>query len=128
MENNRYRVVPPLEGVHTANSFVDRVYTEVPADKPDHPTCFEGEWVCEHTLCPVRMVRLRVKAFHQQHLPQLRCPLCLRTLVFRHWLNIIVLQEVPASPPVKKRCLAPSTKRAVRSRKQKSPPEVETTG
>jgi hypothetical protein len=39
----RYRVVPPLEGIHPAKSFVDRIYTEVPSDKPDHPTCYEGE-------------------------------------------------------------------------------------
>jgi hypothetical protein len=128
MENKRYRIVPPLEGVHAASSFVDRVYTEVPAEKPDHPSCFEGEWVCEHTLCPVRTVRLRVKAFHHQHLPSLRCPLCLRTLVFRHWLNVVALQEVPAAPAAKKRCLAPSTKREARPRKRKSPPEVEATG
>jgi hypothetical protein len=121
MENKRYHVVPSLEGVHAASSFVDRIYTEVPADKPDHPSCYEGEWICEHTLCPVRGVRLRVKAFHHQHLPQLRCPLCLRTLVFRHWLNVIALQEVPA-PPAKKRCLAPSTKRDDRPRKRKSSP------
>jgi hypothetical protein len=91
----RYRVAPPLQGVHPASSFLDRIYTEIPADEPAHPTCYEGEWVCSHGPCPVRSVRLRVKAFYHQHLPRLRCPLCLRTLVFRHWLTIIALQEVP---------------------------------
>ena len=33
-------------GIHPASSFLDRIYTEMPADKPDHPTCYEGEWVC----------------------------------------------------------------------------------
>ena len=122
MENKRYRIVPPLEGVRTASDFMDRIYTEMPADKPDHPSCFEGEWLCEHSPCPVRAVRLRVKAFHHEHLPRLRCPLCLRTLVFRHWLNVVTLQEVTVEPPVKKLSLAPSIKRAIRPRKRKSPP------
>ncbi len=91
----RYRVVPLLEAIHPASSFLDRVYTEIPADKPDHPTCYEGEWVCAYGPCPVRAVRLRVKAFYHRHLPRLRCPLCLRMLDFRHWLTIIALQEVP---------------------------------
>src|SRR6516162_9003019 len=43
--NKCYRVVPPLEGTHPASTFLDRIYTEVPADKLDHPTCYEGEWV-----------------------------------------------------------------------------------
>jgi hypothetical protein len=74
---------------------MDRIYTDIPADQPDHPSCYEGEWVCSHTLCPVRTVRLRVKAYYHQHLPRLRCPLCLRQLDFRHWLTVIALQEVP---------------------------------
>src|SRR5579875_1791350 len=94
----RYRVVPPLQGVHPASSFLDRIYTEIPADKPGHPTCYEGEWVCSHGPCPVRSVRLRVKAFYHQHLPRLRCPLCLRTLDFRHRLTVIALQEVSSEP------------------------------
>jgi hypothetical protein len=94
----RYRVVSPLQGVHPASSFMDRIYTEIPADEPAHPTCYEGEWVCSHGPCPVRSVRLRVKAFYHQHLPRLRCPLCLRTLDFRHWLTVIALQEVPSEP------------------------------
>jgi hypothetical protein len=118
--NKRYRVVPPLEGIQPASSLVDRIYTEIPADKPDHPTCYEGEWVCSHALCPVRMIRLRVKALFHQHLPRLRCPLCLRTLDFRHWLNIIALQEVPPGPPAKKAGLSPSRKRATRSPKSSS--------
>lgn len=95
----RYRVVPPLQGVYPASSFLDRIYTEIPADKPTHPTCYEGEWVCGHGPCPVRAVRLRVKAHYHQHLPRLRCPLCLRTLDFRHWLTVIALQEVPQTEP-----------------------------
>lgn len=121
MENKRYRIVPPLEGVRAASDFMDRIYTEIPGDKPDHPCCFEGEWMCEHSPCPVRGVRLRVKAFHHRHLPRLRCPLCLRTLVFRHWLNVIALREVPVEAPAKKPCLAPTTKRGARSGKRKGP-------
>jgi hypothetical protein len=101
--NKRYRVVPSLRGVQPASAFLDRVYTEVPADKPDHPTCYEGEWVCSHSPCPVRAVRVRVKAHFHEHLPRLRCPLCLRQLDFRHWLNVIALQEVPSEPPRTKR-------------------------
>ena len=97
--NKRYRVVPPLSGNRPASAFLGRVYTEIPADKPDHSTCYEGEWVCPHSPCPVRAVRVRVKAHFHEHLPRLRCPLCLRTLDFRHWLSIIALQEVP---PTKK--------------------------
>lgn len=115
--DKRYRVVPPDEGVHSASSFVDRIYMEIPADKPDHPSCYEGEWVCEHAPCPVRMIQLRVKALFHQHLPQLRCPLCLRTLTFRHWLNLIALQEVPQDMPTKKARRSPSRKRSPRSRK-----------
>jgi hypothetical protein len=115
--DKRYRVVPPLEGVHSVSSFVDRIYTEIPAEKPDHPTCYEGEWVCSHAPCPVRMVRLRVKALYHQHLPLLRCPLCLRTLTFRQWLAIITLQEIPPEPPAKKARPSPSRKRSPRSRK-----------
>lgn len=120
METKHYRLVPPPQGIQFASDFADRIYAEVAAEKPDHPSCFEGEWVCDHTLCPVRAVRLRVKAFHHLHLPQLRCPLCLRTLVFRHWLNIIALQEVPAEP-TKKRSRAPGTKRGG-PRKRPLPP------
>jgi hypothetical protein len=46
----------------------------------------EGEWVCAHGPCPVRRVRLRVRAAQAAHLPRLRCPLCLRVLEFRRWL------------------------------------------
>jgi hypothetical protein len=91
-----YRIAAPPEDGLSASSIRDRIYAEMPADKPDHPTCYEGEWVCSYGPCPMRKVRLRVKAFYHQHLPRLRCPLCLRTLVFRHWLTILVLQEVPA--------------------------------
>jgi hypothetical protein len=45
-----------------------------------------GEWACVHGPCPVRAVRLRVRAAKARHLPRLRCPLCLRTLEFRRWL------------------------------------------
>ena len=58
-----YRVVPPLGGIQPASAYFDRVYTEVPANKPDHPCCYEGEWVCSHSPCPVRAVRVRVKAY-----------------------------------------------------------------
>jgi hypothetical protein len=95
MDDKRYRMVPPLEGVQPASALMDRIYTEMPSDKPDHPTCYEGEWTCPHTLCPVRSVRVRVKAHFYKHLPRLRCPLCLRTLDFRCWLTIVALQEVP---------------------------------
>jgi hypothetical protein len=50
----------------------------------------------------VRVVRLRVKAYHHTHLPRLRCPLCLRHLDFRHWLTTIELQEVVSGPPAEK--------------------------
>lgn len=113
--DKRYRVVPPLEGIQSESALLDRIYTEIPADKPDHPTCYEGEWVCEHAPCPVRIVRLRVKALFHQHLPQLRCPLCLRTLVFRHWLNIIALQEVPPEASAEKASVPPRRKRGSRA-------------
>jgi hypothetical protein len=87
----RYRIVP--RGIRHNNTSVDSIYTELPADKPDHPTCFEGEWVCSHWPCPVRAVRVRVKAMYHRHLPRLRCPLCLRALGFRHWLNVVRLHE-----------------------------------
>jgi hypothetical protein len=121
MDDKRYRIVPPLEGVQSASALVDRIYTEVPSDKPAHPTCYEGEWTCGHAPCPVRAVRVRVKAFFHEHLPRLRCPLCLRQLEFRCWLTLIALQEVPsqpaagASPP-------PGAKRGARSRKRKPSP------
>jgi hypothetical protein len=102
MDNKCYRVVPPLQGIQPLSAFQDRVYAEVPANRPDHPSCYEGEWVCSHTLCPVRAVRLRVKAYHHTHLPRLRCPLCLRHLDFRHWLTTIELQEVASEPSAEK--------------------------
>ncbi len=115
-----YRVVPPLEGVQPASALMDRIYTEVPADKPDHPACFEGEWTCPHAPCPVRTIRLRVKAFFHEHLPRLRCPLCLRTLEFRHWLNIVALREVPSEPSPSPVPPPPGSKRGgVRPRKRK---------
>lgn len=92
----RYRIVSPLGNNPSDKPFEDRLYVQFPADKPEHPTCFEGEWVCSHWPCPVGVVRLRVKAMYHQHLPRLRCPLCLRTLDFRYWLNVVALQEVPA--------------------------------
>jgi hypothetical protein len=119
-----YRVVPPLAGIQPASAYFDRIYTEVAADKPDHPSCYEGEWVCPHSPCPVRAVRVRVKAFFHEHLPRLRCPLCLRRLDFRHWLNVIALQEVPADPPSV--VLPPCTKRRSPPRKRKKPPAPET--
>ncbi|HWG45795.1 MAG TPA: hypothetical protein VN688_23740 [Gemmataceae bacterium] len=120
--NKHYRVVPPLSGIEPASAFLDRVYTEVPADKPDHPTCYEGEWVCSHSPCPVRAVRVRVKAHFHKHLPRLRCPLCFRTLDFRHWLSLIALQEVPSESP-QPIALPPCTKRGgVRRRKRKPSP------
>ena len=94
----RYRVVPPLQGVQPASALMNRIFIEVPAAKPDHPSFFEGEWVCPHALCPLRTLCLRVKAHYHQHLPRLRCPLCLRTLDFRHWLTIISLEEVRSEP------------------------------
>ncbi len=45
-----------------------------------------GEWVCAHGPCPVRAVRLCVRAAQAAGLPRLRCPLCLRTLEFRRRL------------------------------------------
>ena len=119
MENKCYRVVPPLQGTQLVSAFADRVYTEVPADRPDHPSCFEGEWVCSHTLCPVRTVRLRVKAYYHNHLPRLRCPLCLRQLDFRHWLAVIALQEVPSEPLAKKPCRSLAAERSGQPRKRK---------
>jgi hypothetical protein len=125
MDNKCYRVVPPLQGVQLLNSFQDRIYTEVPADRPDHPSCFEGEWVCSHTLCPVRTVRLRVKAYYHKHLPRLRCPLCLRHLDFRHWLTTIELQEVVAELPAEKPCRPLAAKRGSQPRKRKPAPAAD---
>ena len=71
------------------------------------------------------MARLEsAKEFFHEHLPRLRCPLCLRQLDFRHWLNVIALQEVPAAPPAI--ALPPCTKRRISQRKRKKPdaPEV----
>jgi hypothetical protein len=118
--NKCYRVVPPLTGLQPGSAFLDRLYTEVPAAKPDHPTCYEGEWVCDHAPCPVRGVRVRVKAFFHQHLPRLRCPLCLRQLDFRHWLSVICLQEVPLEPP-SEGALPPAAKRAAPRKRKKLP-------
>ncbi len=87
-----YRIVPPMD-IRLNGAFVDRFYAEISADKPDHASCFEGEWVCSHWPCPVRSVRLRVKAMLHQQLPRLRCPLCLRALDFRHWLNAAALRS-----------------------------------
>jgi len=125
MDNKCYRVVPPLQGVQLLSSFKDRICTEVPADRPDHPSCFEGEWVCSHTLCPVRAVRLRVKAYHHAHLPRLRCPLCLRHLDFRHWLTTIELQEVVSELPAEKSRPSLAGKRGGRSRKHKATPAAD---
>jgi hypothetical protein len=91
----------------------------MPAEQPNHPTCYEGEWVCDHPPCPVRAVRMRVKAHFYKHLPRLRCPLCLRTLDFRHWLNVIALREVPAEP-ASEFVLPPCVKGGVRKRKRKA--------
>lgn len=125
MDNKCYRVVPSLQGVQPLRSFQDRIYTEVPADRPEHPSCFEGEWVCSHTLCPVRAVRLRVKAYHHAHLPRLRCPLCLRLLDFRHWLTTIELQEVVSEPPAEKARPSLAGKRGGRPRKCKAAPAAD---
>jgi hypothetical protein len=113
--DKHYRIVPPLEDIQLVGSPAGRVYTEVPADKPDHPSCYEGEWVCPHAPCPVRAVRVRVKAFFHRHLPRLRCPLCMRTLDFRHWLNVVTLQEMP-SDAMSSIPLPPATKRPARPR------------
>ncbi len=86
-----YRVVPSRD-IRLNGTLIDRIYTEIPADKPECASCFEGEWMCSHWPCPVRSVRLRVKAMLHQHLPRLRCPLCLRALDFRHWLNPVALR------------------------------------
>ncbi len=48
-----------------------------------------GEWACAHGPCPVRAVRLRVRAAQAAGLPRLRCPLCLRALEFRRWLPAV---------------------------------------
>jgi hypothetical protein len=125
MDNKCYRVVPPLQGVQPVSAFVDRVHMEMPADRPDHPSCFKGEWVCSHTLCPVRTVRLRVKAYHHAHLPRLRCPLCLRLLEFRHWLTTIELQEVVAGPPEEKSRSSLTGKRGGQPRKRKAAPATD---
>jgi hypothetical protein len=55
------------------------------------PGWCEGEWACAHGLCPVRAVRLWVRAAQAAHLPRLRCPLCLRALVFRRWRAALCL-------------------------------------
>ncbi|MGH7225373.1 MAG: hypothetical protein ACRELF_19300 [Gemmataceae bacterium] len=86
MNKHCYAAAPP-EDLPLFRLLPDRIYALNSAVKPDHPTCYEGEWICEHGPCPIRMVRLRVKALHHKHLPRLRCPLCLRTLTFRHWLK-----------------------------------------
>jgi hypothetical protein len=122
MDDKCYRVVPPQQGVQLLSAFKDRIYMEVPAERPDHPSCFEGEWVCSHTLCPVRTVRLRVKACHHVHLPRLRCPLCLRHLDFRHWLTTIELQEVVSEPPAEKSRPSLAGKRGGRPRKKAASP------
>ena len=128
MDNKCYRVVPPLPGVQPISDLEDRIYTTVSADRPDHPSCFEGEWVCSHTLCPVRTVRLRVKAYYHQHLPRLRCPLCLRWLDFRHWLTTIALEEVPSASAVEKPRRPLAVKRgSIHSRKRKPAPEADAT-
>ncbi|MHB1421772.1 MAG: hypothetical protein ACYC3I_00975 [Gemmataceae bacterium] len=124
----RYRVVPPLQVNPLNSSFPERIYTEIAADKPEHPTCYEGEWMCSHAPCPVRAVRLRVKALFHRHLPLLRCPLCLRTLVFRHWLNIVALQEVPPEPAAETVSLPSSRKRSSHSRRKKSSPGTAAAG
>jgi hypothetical protein len=41
--DKRYRVVPPLRGVQPASAFLGRIYMQVPAGRPDHRTCYEGE-------------------------------------------------------------------------------------
>jgi hypothetical protein len=120
MNDKYYRLVPPPQGIQPLSSFQDRIYAKMPADRPDHPSCYEGEWVCSHTLCPVRVVRLRVKAYHHTHLPRLRCPLCLRHLDFRHWLTTIELQEVVSELPAEKARPALAGKRGDRPRKRKA--------
>ncbi len=118
MDNKCYRVVPMRPDVPADDPFLDRVYAEIPAERPGHPDCYEGEWVCAHAPCPVRAVRLRVKAYYHARLPRLRCPLCLRTLDFRHWLTIIALREVPAETLAAGRCPAPRGRQAGATRKQ----------
>ena len=117
----RYRVISLREGVESKISLQDRIYTEIAAEKPAHPACHEGEWVCEHSPCPVRGVQLRVKMPYHQHLPLLRCPLCLRTLTFRHWLNIIALQEVAQEAAAEKASRPPHRKKSSRAVAGKSP-------
>jgi hypothetical protein len=41
--DKRYRVVPPLQGIQPASALLGRIFTEVPAERPSHPTCYEGE-------------------------------------------------------------------------------------
>lgn len=86
MNKHCYAASSP-EDLPLFTSLMDRIYTESSSAQPDHPTCYEGEWICGHGPCPIRMVRLRVKAFYHRHLPRLRCPLCLRTLTFCQWLK-----------------------------------------
>jgi hypothetical protein len=125
--NKRYCVVPALTETQPADAFLNRIYTEVPADNPAHPTCFEGEWVCPHAPCPVRAVRVRVKAQFYRHLPRLRCPLCLRQLDFRCWLNVIALQEVPAErQPSRTARVSPTRRATARPRKKRSLPGADT--
>jgi len=94
--NKLYRIVSAPDGVAPAETYPGWLSAQVPAPRPEHPTCYEGEWVCPNALCPVRVVRLRVKSYHPTHLPRLRCPLCHRTLDFRHWLlTIHLLKSLP---------------------------------
>jgi hypothetical protein len=115
----RYRIVPPPRSIPSSNTLEDRIYAEIAADKPDHPSCYEGEWVCDHWPCPMRVVRLRVKAMYHRHLPRLRCPLCLRALVFRHWLHVVALQEIPVEAAKALSLLASKALPRRRSRKSK---------
>lgn len=66
--------------------FLKAVRSIIPMPRPEESADREGEWTCGHGPCPVRQVRLRVRSPFDAHLPRLRCPLCLRTLVFRRWL------------------------------------------
>jgi hypothetical protein len=88
-----FRVVSAPGDVASTEAHPGRLSVQVPAVRPEHPTSYEGEWVCPNTLCPVRVVRLRVKSCHPSHLPRLRCPLCHRALDFWHWLLTIHLLQ-----------------------------------
>jgi hypothetical protein len=72
------------------------------ASRPDHVSFFRGEWLCENGQCPAQEVRLHVKDLHHCLLPRLRCPLCLRQLIFRHWLSVRRPDRDPAGviPPL----------------------------